>query len=95
MTLRISAFLTATLLAWPLLAEETPQAQRAAGCTESVTVFQDVSIVGRKDRAASNITERHEEMAREGWRFIGLEAYTENGDLEGFFLSYTRDRACP
>ncbi|MFT5140490.1 MAG: hypothetical protein ACI9CB_002154 [Rhodothermales bacterium] len=77
-------------------------AQEAAGviavpetCQEAITGFQDVSGMGRKDKAASNMTKRHQEMAKQGWRFIGLEVYTENGDLEGFFLSYVRDVACP
>jgi hypothetical protein len=64
-------------------------------CEEALTVFQDVSGIGRKSKAARNMTKTHAERAQEGWRFIGLAVYTENGDLEGFFLSYTRAVACP
>jgi len=64
-------------------------------CVEGTTVFQDVSGLGRKDRAAKNLTARHAEMAKEGWRLVDLFAYTENGDLEGFFVSYVRDTRCP
>jgi len=64
-------------------------------CLETLTVFQDVSRVGRKDRAAKNMTERHAEMALQGWRFVDMEVYTENGDLEGFYLNYVRTAACP
>lgn len=63
-------------------------------CQEAITVFQDVSLIGRKDGAARNISRKHREMAKEGWRFADMEPYTENGDLEGFYLSYTRDIAC-
>jgi hypothetical protein len=70
-------------------------AVRGKRCTESVTVFQDVSKIGRKDRLAANITRRHQEMAREGWRFVDMELYVENADLEGAFLSYTRAVPCP
>jgi hypothetical protein len=67
----------------------------AANCEQAITVFQDVSGVGRKDRAAKNMTQRHAAMARDGWRFADMEVYTENGDLEGFYLTYVRDSACP
>ena len=63
-------------------------------CQEAMTVFQDVSGLGRKDRAAKNITQKHQEMAREGWHFVDMEVYTENGDLEGFYLSYVRNISC-
>lgn len=66
-----------------------------AGCEESLTVFQDVSIFGRKNGAADNITERHAEMAVDGWRYADMEVLFENSDLEGFFLTYVRDAACP
>ena len=66
----------------------------AANCEQAITVFQDVSGVGRKDRAAKNMTQRHAAMARDGWRFADMEVYTENGDLEGFYLSYVRAAAC-
>jgi hypothetical protein len=66
----------------------------AKDCEEAITVFQDVSRVGRKDRAASNITRRHADMAQHGWRFVDMEVYTENSDIEGFYLSYTRAVAC-
>lgn len=69
-------------------------AQAPSDCTESITVFQDVSKFGRKDRAASNMTRLHQEMAAEGWVFRDMEVYTENGDLEGFYLTYSRAAQC-
>ena len=71
-----------------------PATEMPKNCEEAITVFQDVSRVGRKDGAAKNMTQRHEKMARTGWRFADMEVYTENGDLEGFYLSYTRAVAC-
>ena len=64
-------------------------------CEQAITVFHDISGFGRKDRAAERMTERHDEMALSGWRFAGMEIYTENGDLEGFYVSYTRAATCP
>ena len=64
-------------------------------CEETTTVFHEVSRIGRKDRAAANMTRRHAEMAEQGWRFADSAIYTENGDLEGLFLTYVRPLACP
>lgn len=80
------------------LAQESEQAMLAPessmGCEQAITVFHDVSGFGRKDRAASKLTERHDEMALSGWRFAEMVIYTENGDLEGFYVTYTRPAAC-
>ena len=64
------------------------------GCEQAITIFHDISGFGRKDRAAARMTERHDEMALSGWRFAGMVIYTENGDLEGFYVSYTRPAPC-
>jgi hypothetical protein len=40
------------------------------------------------------MTEKHDEYTRTGWKFEDMETYIENGDLEGFFLTYSRDVAC-
>ena len=63
-------------------------------CEQAITIFHDVSGFGRKDRAAERMTERHDEMALSGWRYAGMVIYTENGDLEGFYVSYTRPAPC-
>lgn len=97
MNARILPYLAAALaaaLAWTL-SERLSAGQGAATCTESRTVFQDVSRFGRKNSAAKNMTELHGEQAREGWVFADLEPYTENGDLEGFFITYSRAAPCP
>ena len=90
-----SLFLLSTSLAAMETGEAAPAPGSVADCEEAVTVFQDVSRVGRKDRAANNMSKRHAEMAEEGWRFADMEVYTENGDLEGFYLTYVRTTACP
>ena len=74
--------------------DAAPAAEQAMDCEEAITTFQDVSRIGRKDGAAKNMTRRHKEMAESGWRFVDMEVYTENGDLEGFYLSYTRTVTC-
>jgi hypothetical protein len=93
-TLPFLAALLAAALAWSL-SSRLPAEEPAEACSESLTLFQDVSRFGRKNSAAKNMTELHAEQAREGWVFIDLEPYTENGDLEGFFLTYSRPAPCP
>ena len=70
------------------------QANQFVTCQQSKTVWRDVSRFGRKNNAAENMTEKHDEFTKQGWKFIGMETYTENDDLEGFYLTYSRDIAC-
>jgi hypothetical protein len=58
---------------------------------DAKTVWVDISGFNRKNGAADKMTKLHQEMAKQGYTFIGLEVYTENGDLEGFFCSYVRE----
>jgi hypothetical protein len=34
----------------------------------------------------------HQEYAREGWTLQEVTIYTENGDLEGFFITYVKEK---
>ncbi len=70
------------------------QSAPAATCMESKTVFRDVSRFGRKNGAAENMSKKHDEYTVNGWKFADMETYIENGDLEGFFLTYSREIAC-
>lgn len=70
------------------------QAAPAATCAESKTVFRDVSRFGRKRNAANNMSKKHDEYTVNGWKFADMETYIENSDLEGFFLTYSREIPC-
>lgn len=86
------------LLAGMILAQSgnlSAQAAPAATCQESKTIFRDASRFSRKNNAAKNMSEKHNEYTKDGWRFVDMETYIENSDLEGFFLTYSRDIACP
>ncbi len=74
----------------PLSAQAAPQAR----CEEAVTIFRDSSRFSRRGNAAKNMNEKHDEYTKGGWRFEDMETYIENGDLEGFFLTYSREVAC-
>ena len=89
--------LLAGLLLGVLLARSGPlsaQAAAEATCYEAITVFRDASRFSRRSGGAKNMTEVHDEFSADGWKLIDTEIYTENGDMEGFFLSYTREKAC-
>jgi hypothetical protein len=54
------------------------------------TVFMDVGMLGKKGRVAKRMTKQHQEYAKEGWTVANVAVYTENGDLEGFFVTYVK-----
>ncbi len=58
---------------------------------QSVTVFVDATFGFRKNHMANQLTKKHAEFAAKGYDFASMAPYTENGDLQGFFVTYTRD----
>ena len=77
------AVMTATLCAAPAALAAEPAAPAKA-----VTVY--VGVQFGKKKAAEEINEMHATMERDGWRFADMETNTENGDTEGFWVTYTR-----
>lgn len=55
---------------------------------KAVTLFVDVNKLTRKNFAARKMTRLHNEFADKGYELVSVSPYTENGDLEGFFVSY-------
>ena len=87
----------AGLLLGIVFAQSSPlsaQAPPTATCQEANTIWRDSSRFSRRKFGAENMTEKHDEYTRAGWKFADMETYIENGDLEGFFLTYTREIAC-
>jgi hypothetical protein len=88
--------LTLTLLlavaATPALARDyAKQAERAvAEKLDAITIFVGVTLGLRQDGAARELTAAHAAFARRGFEVVDIETYTENGDLEGFFVTYRR-----
>ena len=71
----------------------TVEAQDAEAPAESgagVTVYLDIGRFGRQERAAERITEIHETYFQKGWTVIDVDPYVEDGDLQGFFITYVR-----
>lgn len=57
---------------------------------DTVTVFVDAHFGMREKGAAEALTRSHSNFAAKGYRFASLAPYDENGDLQGFFVTYTR-----
>ena len=58
---------------------------------QASTVF--VSDKGQKG-SAGKLTESHKNAESQGWNFDEMSLYTENGDLQGFYVTYTRPHPC-
>ncbi len=81
----------AVVMLTPLAAAEQGDAIHPHNCTKkALTVFQDVSAMNRRKGAGENLTELHRKYEAQGWSFDDLEIYIEDGDLEGFFVTYSR-----
>jgi len=57
---------------------------------DTVTVFVDATLGFRKKHMASQLTRSHAEYAARGYRYVDMAPYVENGDLVGFFVTYTK-----
>ena len=58
---------------------------------KTITVYLDINFASKKKRGAKKITESHIKYEKLGYRFVDLELYVENGDLRGFFITYTHN----
>ena len=80
-----------TLFSLPALSEEVP-AQTSRATVEFKTVFVGVSAFNRRKGAAKKLTGLYAAEAEAGWRLSDLDLYIEDNDLEGFFVTFERDR---
>lgn len=65
-------------------ADAVEQAKPGAG----LTIYMNLSMLGRKSRAAKRMTELHQKYYSKGWSVVDVDPYLENGDLQGFFITY-------
>lgn len=75
-------------------AAEPPPEVEVCPAREARTVFIADATMRRQDGSADRITRSHREQEKQGWQFEDLEIYIENGDLQGFFVTYTRPHPC-
>jgi hypothetical protein len=44
--------------------------------------------------SAEKLTESHKNAEAQGWSFSQMSLYTENNDLQGFYVTYVRPHPC-
>ena len=71
----------------------TPGPEKCARVQAS-TVFIPDKGGNRQKGSASKLTESHRNAESQGWDFSALSVYIEDGDLQGFFVTYTRPHPC-
>ena len=66
----------------------------AADKESAPATIKTVFVSGHGESSmADKVNKMHAEMAAKGWRFADLDVYTENGDMQGIFVTYVRDPA--
>ena len=90
------ALMTVALAGSAVAKDKDDEAEVAAACPElqASTVFVKDQTGSRTTGSAKRLTETHREVEAKGWSFAGLETYIEDGDLKGFFVTYTRKHPC-
>jgi hypothetical protein len=74
-----------------LLTHASPvQAETSVVSGDTVTVFVDATFGFRKKHMATELTRSHADYAARGYRYVDMAPYSENGDLVGFFVTYTK-----
>jgi hypothetical protein len=68
-----------------LAAEEAAKEQLPA-----VTIWISASWGFRNQGAANNLTKSHTAFAQRGYKVLSVQPYIENGDLQGFFVTYQK-----
>ncbi len=61
---------------------------------QASTIFVPDKASSRKKGSAKKISETHDVAEAQGWNFHDLDVYIEDGDLQGFFVTYTREHPC-
>ncbi len=64
--------------------------QAASENAPAATIWVDASWGFRNQGAANDLTRAHKAFAARGYKVVGVEPYIENGDLQGFFVTYQK-----
>ncbi len=69
---------------------EDSAAEAARTHLPAATIWVDASWGFRNQGAANNLTRAHSAFAGYGYKVVSVEPYIENGDLQGFFVTYQK-----
>lgn len=64
--------------------------EAAAGNLSAVTIWVDSTWGFRNQGAANSLSKAHQAFATRGYKVVSVEPYIENGDLQGFFVTYQK-----
>ena len=90
----INTLILATFASTGAFAQEEKTEPTICPALQALTIFVSDKKVSRKKGSAKRISETHEASESQGWDFKDLEIYIEDGDLQGFFITYTRTHPC-
>jgi hypothetical protein len=69
---------------------ETVAAEAAREQLPAVTIWVDATWGFRHQGAANDLTRAHQAFAAQGYKVVSVAPYIENGDLQGFFVTYQK-----
>jgi hypothetical protein len=64
--------------------------EAARGNMPAATIWVDASWGFRHQGAANALSDAHRAFAAKGYKVVSVEPYIENGDLQGFFVTYQK-----
>lgn len=65
-------------------------AEAARAGEKTVSIYVDVDWGSRKSGSATELNQAHNAFNANGYQVVDVVGYTENGDLQGFFVTYVR-----
>ncbi len=89
----LSALLALAFPAQAALFDKSPDKsaeQAARAGMQAATIWVDASWGFRNQGAANSLSKAHQAFATRGYRVLSVEPYIENGDLQGFFVTYQK-----
>ena len=69
---------------------EKAAAEAARQNSPAVTIWVDASWGFRNQGAANDLSAAHRAFYAQGYRVVSVQPYLENGDLQGFFVTYEK-----
>jgi hypothetical protein len=69
---------------------ETVAEEAQAANLPAVTLWVEATWGMRNQGAANSLTKAHSAFAKYGYKVVSVQPYIENGDLQGFFVTYQK-----
>lgn len=69
---------------------EKSAAEAVAQQLQAVTIWIDASWGFRNQGSANDLSTAHRAFYQRGYRVVSVQPYIENGDLQGFFVTYEK-----